>query len=95
LALDESTDLTDTAQLAIFIHGIDDKLKVFEEMLALCPLKGTTKGTDILKATKMTLARCHLSLKNLAGLATDGAPAMVGTKAGLVALFKKRTRNGY
>ena len=43
LALDESTDLTDTAQLAIFICGIDDILKVFEEMLALCPLKETTK----------------------------------------------------
>jgi hypothetical protein len=35
--LDESTDLTDTAQLDIFIRGIIDKLKVFEEMLALCP----------------------------------------------------------
>jgi hypothetical protein len=41
-ALEESTVLTDTAQLAIFIRGIDDELKVFEEMLALCPLKGTT-----------------------------------------------------
>ena len=86
LALDESTDLTDTAQLAVFIRGFDDELEVFEEMLALRPLKGTTKGTDILEATKTTLARYHLSLKNLAGLATDGAPAMVGTKAGLIAL---------
>jgi hypothetical protein len=48
-------------------------------------LKGTTKGTDILEATKTTLARYHLSLKNPAGLAIDGAPAMVGTMAGLVA----------
>jgi hypothetical protein len=89
LALDESTGLTDTAQLTIFICGINDELKFFEEMLALCPLKGTTKGTDILNATKTTLARYHLSLKNLAGFATDGAPAMVGTKVGLVALLKK------
>jgi hypothetical protein len=89
LALDESTDLTDTAQLAIFIRGIDDELKVFEERLVLCPLKGTTKGTDILEATKTTVARYHLSLKNLVGLATDGAPAMVGTKVAFVALKKK------
>jgi hypothetical protein len=89
LALDESTDLTETAQLAIFIHGIDNKLKVFEEMLALCTLKGTTKETDILEVTKTILTRYHLSLKNLAGLGTDGAPAMGGTKAGLVALLKK------
>jgi hypothetical protein len=37
----------------------------------------------------MTLAKYHLSLENLAGLAMNGAPAMVGTKAGLVALLKK------
>lgn len=43
LTLDESTDLTVTAQLAIFIHGTNDKLKVFEKLLALCPLKGTIK----------------------------------------------------
>jgi galactitol-specific phosphotransferase system IIB component len=95
LALDESTDLTDAAHLAIFIRGTHNELKVFEEMLVLCTLKGTTKGTDILEATKTTLARYRLSLKNLAELATDGAPAMVGTKAGLVALLKKRTRNRY
>jgi hypothetical protein len=48
-------------------------------MLVLCPLKGTTKGTDILEATKTSLARFHLSLKNLAGLATDGSAAMIET----------------
>ncbi|GAA6217531.1 general transcription factor II-I repeat domain-containing protein 2-like, partial [Lates japonicus] len=33
LAVDESTDMTDTAQLAIFIHGVDSNLRVTEEIL--------------------------------------------------------------
>ncbi|KAI6656044.1 General transcription factor II-I repeat domain-containing protein 2-like [Oopsacas minuta] len=35
LALDESTDATDTAQVAIFIRGIDDDFNITEEMAAL------------------------------------------------------------
>jgi hypothetical protein len=84
LKLDESTDLTDTAEVAVFIGGINDELKVFEEMFDLCPLKGTTKGTDILVATKTTLSSYYVSLKNLAGLAPDRAPAMVARKAGFL-----------
>jgi hypothetical protein len=90
LTLDESTDLTDIAEVALFIGGINDELKVFEEILDLCPLKGTMKGTHILGSTKTTLARYHLCLKNFALLATDGAPALAVTKAGLVALKKTK-----
>ncbi|GBP04347.1 General transcription factor II-I repeat domain-containing protein 2B [Eumeta japonica] len=39
IALDESTDLSDTVQLAIFIRGVDKELN---ELLALQPLKPTT-----------------------------------------------------
>ncbi|GBP56500.1 General transcription factor II-I repeat domain-containing protein 2A [Eumeta japonica] len=47
IALDESTDLSDTAQLAIFIRGVDKDFTVTEELLALQPLKGTTTEEDI------------------------------------------------
>ena len=46
LAMDDSTDATDMAQLAIFIRGIDDEYKVTEEMASLVPLKDTTKSRD-------------------------------------------------
>lgn len=49
VALTESTDMTDTAQLAIIIQGIDDNFMVTEEMDALFPMKGITKGCDIYK----------------------------------------------
>ncbi|XP_057667237.1 tigger transposable element-derived protein 1-like [Diorhabda carinulata] len=47
IALDESTDLSDKAQLAVFIRGIDKEFTVTEELLTLQPLKATTTGEDI------------------------------------------------
>ena len=60
LALDESTDSTDTAQVAIFIRGIDDDFNITEEMAALLSLKDTTKANDIYKVVTTTLARFAL-----------------------------------
>ncbi|GBP17294.1 General transcription factor II-I repeat domain-containing protein 2 [Eumeta japonica] len=47
IALDESTDVSDTAQLAIFIRDVDEEFTVTEELFALQPLKETTTGEDI------------------------------------------------
>ena len=47
LALDESTNQSDTAQLIIFIRGIDENFNIIEEMLDLCHINGTTIGKDI------------------------------------------------
>ncbi|GBP85347.1 General transcription factor II-I repeat domain-containing protein 2A [Eumeta japonica] len=47
IALDESTDLFDKAQLATIIRGNDKECTVTEELLALLPLKGTPTGEDI------------------------------------------------
>lgn len=41
LALDESTDIIDTAQLAIFIRSVDSNLSVTKELLNIMPLKDT------------------------------------------------------
>ncbi|GBP23963.1 General transcription factor II-I repeat domain-containing protein 2A [Eumeta japonica] len=46
-SLDKSTDLSDTAQLAIFIRGVDKEFTVTKELFVLQPLKGTTTGEDI------------------------------------------------
>uniref|UniRef100_A0A6P7HAL3 General transcription factor II-I repeat domain-containing protein 2A-like n=1 Tax=Diabrotica virgifera virgifera TaxID=50390 RepID=A0A6P7HAL3_DIAVI len=91
LALDESTDMTDTAQVAIFIRGVDANFNKTEELAALFPLKDTTKSRDLLEAVQTTLNRFSLQLNNLSGLTTDGAPAMVGTHKGLVKLIENET----
>jgi hypothetical protein len=49
LALDESTDLTDTAQLIFWVRFVLPDLKIREEILVLCGLQGRTCGTNILE----------------------------------------------
>lgn len=54
-ALDESTDITDTAQLLILIRGINDNFCVTEELACMRSLKGTTKGSDIFQEFQETI----------------------------------------
>ena len=47
LALDESTDEEETAQLLIFIHRINRNFIITEELLGLESIKDTTTGKDL------------------------------------------------
>ena len=44
IAIDESTDTTDTAQLAVFVRGIKENFHIVEEFLEMIPMKNTTIG---------------------------------------------------
>jgi hypothetical protein len=46
VVMDESTDATDTAQLAIFVRGLNDSFKIMEELAALGP-HNTTKAACV------------------------------------------------
>ena len=74
LALDESTDIEDTAQLLVFIRGIDENFEITEELLSLEHLKDTT-GQDLFESVENCLDRSGLPLHKLASITTDGAPA--------------------
>ncbi|XP_065665730.1 general transcription factor II-I repeat domain-containing protein 2A-like [Hydra vulgaris] len=89
LALDESTDRGDTAQLAIFIRGITSNFEVIEELLDINQMKDTTRGEDILSEVKKTLVKFELPEKKLCGVTTDGASALTGKNIGFIALLKK------
>lgn len=91
IAIDESTDVRDTAQLAIFIRGCDSKLKVYEELLEIIPMQGTTTGADIFDAVKKVLTEYNLPLTKLVCVATDGAPAMTGVLKGAVAKLQEES----
>ncbi|CAJ1079930.1 PREDICTED: general transcription factor II-I repeat domain-containing protein 2-like, partial [Xyrichtys novacula] len=90
LALDESTDVLDTAQLMIWVRFFNGKC-FNEELLALLPLTGQTRGEDVC-LTVMNFFRGpgkDTDLGKLVSVTTDGAPSMVGRETGLVALLRK------
>eukprot|EP00066_Takifugu_rubripes_P002448 XP_003964395.1 PREDICTED: general transcription factor II-I repeat domain-containing protein 2-like [Takifugu rubripes] len=89
LACEETTDITNTAQLAIFVRGITAKFEIKEELLSLQAMHGTSKGEDLFSQVVVAMNNFELPFENLSGIATDGAPAMVGTQKGLTALVKK------
>ncbi|XP_067145131.1 general transcription factor II-I repeat domain-containing protein 2A-like [Centruroides vittatus] len=78
ICLDESTDITGTIQLAIFIGGVDSELNITEEFLDLVGLKGNTTGEIMYGAFEKTLEKNELSLLKLSGITTDGAQSFGG-----------------
>ena len=47
LALDECTDISDTAQLAVFVRGVTDTFEITEEFLDMASMSSTTTGQYI------------------------------------------------
>ncbi|XP_051784546.1 general transcription factor II-I repeat domain-containing protein 2-like [Erpetoichthys calabaricus] len=88
IALDESTDSNDTAQLAIFIRGVDASFNCTEELLALQPMKNTTRGEDIFQEVKTVFTVFDLKWEKLCRISTDGAPSMIGPNIGVVVQIK-------
>ena len=89
LAMDESTDACDTAQLAVYIRGIDSEFTITEELLSLVPMKGTTTGKDLFDAVLKVMVDFNLDYKLLKGITTDGAPSMMGKISGLAVRLEK------
>ena len=89
IAVDESTDATDTAQLAVFVRGVSEDFHVLEEFVKLIPMKNTSTGADIQKEILQCLEVKNLNLARLVSVITDGAPSMVGKHKGVVSLLQK------
>ncbi|GFQ80118.1 general transcription factor II-I repeat domain-containing protein 2 [Trichonephila clavata] len=93
LALDESTDVSDTAQVLIYIRGVDKSYEVHEELLDMYSIHGTTTGRDIFKGVEMAINQKNLRWKNLKCITTDGGKNMSGKDKGVVALVSKAVEN--
>uniref|UniRef100_A0A5F8GNQ2 HAT C-terminal dimerisation domain-containing protein n=1 Tax=Monodelphis domestica TaxID=13616 RepID=A0A5F8GNQ2_MONDO len=85
LALNESNDVHDSAQLLIFIHELNDNCEVTEELDALQSIKGTTTEEDNYEKFSQSGKDLELDWAKLASVTTDGVPSMVGSKKGVIA----------
>ncbi|KAG1927280.1 SCAN domain-containing protein [Pimephales promelas] len=90
LAVDESTDVSDNAQLLVFVRFFNmDKEKFCEDLFGVTPLQTRTRGEDIHLALKEMLKKRAIEMKQVVSITTDGAPAMVGRERGAVARLKE------
>jgi hypothetical protein len=88
IALDDSTDASDTAQLAIFIRVVDADFNITKELLALQPLKRRTIGE--VETANTIFERFGLKWSSLSGICTGGAPAVIGARKGLIGIVHDR-----
>jgi hypothetical protein len=79
LQVDESTDMTNKAQLLVFIR--------FDTICCKEPPE-TTKGQDIFNILSSYLESCGLSWNQCVGICTDGARSMIRSVKGFVTLIK-------
>jgi hypothetical protein len=56
LALDDSNDVSDAAQLFIFIRSIDNKFSLYVELASILRLHGSTTGEDLFMKVKEILS---------------------------------------
>ena len=93
LQVDETTDITNKAQLLVFIRFIDGD-QIVNQFLCCKEMSGTTKGEDIFQILNNYLKKWELSWKSCVGICTDGAPSMVGCLKGFTALVKEKQNPG-
>ncbi|XP_076343226.1 general transcription factor II-I repeat domain-containing protein 2A-like [Tachypleus tridentatus] len=66
-----------------FIRGVKPDFTITEELLSIRSLHGSTKGAEIFQQMMTVLKDAELDPAKLVGVATDGAPSMLGLGEGL------------
>ena len=87
LALDESTDKSDTALLVIFIRVVTVGFDVVEEFLDMARLSFTATGQDICEHVIRVVEKFELNPTKSCSRTTDGATSMTGSINGFTKKF--------
>lgn len=90
--MDESTDVSDTAQLIILIRIIDTEYNTIEELASLESISGTQKELIFLKRWIVVgIESLRLTWEKHCSTTTDGASNMVGRNTGFVGRIAELT----
>lgn len=88
IQLDESTDITNYAQLMVFVR-YQYINQIYEDLLFCRELLTTTRGIDIFEKVNEFFAENELEWSKCVGVCTDGAAAMSGRISGFKAEVQK------
>lgn len=92
ISLDEITDFTSNARLAI-IARYSDGLTMREELIQLESLSIGTSGSEICKVVTKTFSDLNNDISKIVTVTTDGAPNMVGKNVWFIKLFMETIRH--
>ena len=76
LALDETTIISDRAQLVIFVRAVTAGFDIVEEVLDMASLFSTTTGKNICEQVLKVIEKFELNRAKLCGVTTEGSPFM-------------------
>ena len=70
--MDESTDLTSTSQLLIFIRGVNLDFEITEQLASNCSMQGTTTSEELFFEVEKNLQCYSLHWNKLQCVTVDG-----------------------
>ena len=84
LQLDESTDVSNCAQLIAYVRYIGDE-NIIDEFLFRKSLETMTRGEDIFRVLQNFFTEHNLDWSKLVSICICGVPSMIGRKSGFTA----------